>query len=143
MTNENGLYRQTIYYPYSWALQFARGAALEVLLEPGPSYEVPGYGQVPYLDVAGTFDPKDGTVSVFILNRDLEKAHVLELNWEGQAASRLLAGFALTGNDLKAVNGFDKPDRIAPQAAEKPLITGGVVRIEAPAKSYSVYQWAI
>ena len=26
MTNQNGLFRQTIYYPYSWALQYARGA---------------------------------------------------------------------------------------------------------------------
>ena len=28
MTNPNGLFRQTIHYPYSWALQFARGSVL-------------------------------------------------------------------------------------------------------------------
>src|ERR1700694_2565058 len=28
MTNAAGLYRQTIYYPYSWAIQFARGSVL-------------------------------------------------------------------------------------------------------------------
>src|SRR5213075_2130632 len=33
MTNANGLFRQTIYYPYSWALQFARGNVLNVLIE--------------------------------------------------------------------------------------------------------------
>ena len=143
MTNESGLYRQTIYHPYSWALQFARGAALEVLQLPASTYEVPGYGQVPYLDVAGTFDAEAGAVSVFILNRDLDKAHVLELNWETKAGSRLLAGFVLTGSDLKAVNGFDKPDRVAPQAAEKPSMAGSVMRLEVSAKSYSVYQWAI
>ncbi|HUL35119.1 MAG TPA: alpha-N-arabinofuranosidase [Candidatus Eisenbacteria bacterium] len=143
MTNENGLYRQTIYYPYSWALQYARGAAMEVLTEPGPSYEVPNFGKVPYLDVAATFDAEHGIVSVFALNRDLSNSHQVTLNWESQAASRLLAGQVLTGDDLKAVNGFDKPDRIAPRAAEKPSIAGSATRLELPPRSYSCYQWAI
>jgi len=106
MTNSNGFYRQTIYYPYNWALQYARGAALDVLPEPGPSYEVPGYGQVPFLDVAGTINPDDGTVSLFILNRDLSKSHQLELNWEAKPANRFLSSFVLTGADLKAVKRF-------------------------------------
>ena len=143
MTNSNGFYRQTIYYPYNWALQYARGAVLDVLVEPGPSYEVPGYGQVPYLDVAGTINPDDGKVSVFILNRDLSKSHQLELNWEAKAGSRLLTSYVLTGSDLKAVNGFDAPQRVAPQAAEKPLTSGSVTKIELPPRSYSVYQWGI
>jgi alpha-N-arabinofuranosidase len=141
MTHAEGLYRQTIYYPYSWALQYARGAALEVGAEPGPSYEVPGYGQVPYVDVAGTMNPDDGTVSVFILNRDLSKSQQVELNWEAKAGSRLLFSSVLTGTDLKAVNGFDKPDRVAPQAANKPLTSGNLTKLELPPRSYSVYQW--
>lgn len=143
MTNSNGFYRQTIYYPYNWALQYARGAVLDVLVEPGPSYEVPGYGQVPYLDVAGTINPDDGKVSVFILNRDLSKSHQLEVNWEAKPGSRLLTSYVLTGSDLKAVNGFDAPQRVAPQAAEKPLTSGNVTKIELPPRSYSVYQWGI
>ncbi len=143
MTNANGFYRQTIYYPYNWALQYARGAALDVLLEPGPSYEVPGYGQVPYLDVAATLNPDDGTVSLFVLNRDLSKSHQLELNWEAKAGSRLLTSYVLTGSDLKAVNGFDAPQRVAPQAAEKPVTNGGMTKMELPPRSYSVYQWGI
>ena len=74
MTNANGMFRQTIYYPYSWALQFARGSVLNLLVD-SPTYEVSGMGQVPYLDAAGTVSPEDGKVSLFILNRDLAKAH--------------------------------------------------------------------
>src|SRR5207245_1467030 len=54
MTNANGLYRQTIYYPYSWALQMARGSVLSLVSE-SPVYEASGIGDVPYLDVMGTF----------------------------------------------------------------------------------------
>src|SRR5205807_852960 len=46
MTNSSGLLRQTIYYPYKWALQYARGAVLNLLVE-SPTYEVSNMGQVP------------------------------------------------------------------------------------------------
>jgi|SRR5271165_882463 len=141
MTNSDGFYRQTIFYPYAWALKYARGAALEVLLEPGPSYEVPGYGQVPFLDVAGTIDQDNGTVTVFILNRDLAKPHQLELNWEAKGANRLLSSFVITGTDLKAVNSFDKPINVAPQAPDKPVTSGNAIKLELPPRSHSVYQW--
>src|SRR5213594_4861521 len=38
MTNENGVLRNTIYYPYAWALQSARGNVLSLVPE-GPTYE--------------------------------------------------------------------------------------------------------
>jgi alpha-L-arabinofuranosidase len=142
MTNATGMYRQTIFYPYNWALQYARGAALEVLVEPGPSYDVPNFGKVPYLDVAGTLDT-DGTMSLFILNRDLTNAHQVEINWEAKAGSRLMTSNVLTGTDLKAANGFDAPQKVVPQAADKPATSGGVTKIEVPARSYSVYQWGV
>jgi alpha-N-arabinofuranosidase len=142
MTNENGFYRQTIFFPYRWALEYAKGSALELLVENGPTYEVPSFGQVPYVDVAGTLDPSSGMVSVFILNRDLSKPHQLEITWEDQPAGRGVTSLVLTGSDLKAVNGFDAPQRVKPQEADKPLAVGNVVKIEVPARSYSIYRWA-
>jgi alpha-L-arabinofuranosidase len=143
MTNATGMYRQTIFYPYNWALQYARGAALQVLVEPGPSYDVPGFGKVPYVDVAGTWNAADGTASLFILNRDLTNAHQVEINWEANAGSRLITSYVLTGSDLKAANGFDAPQKVAPQATDKTVTSGGVTKIEVPARSYSVYQWGV
>jgi alpha-N-arabinofuranosidase len=140
MTNANGLLRQTIYYPYSWALQFARGSVLNLLVE-SPTYEVSGMGQVPYLDVAGTLDPENGKVSIFVLNRDLSKAHTVELNWQDKAPAQVLSSFLLTGDDLKASNSFDAPQRVAPRTLDKPSITGGRAKLEVPARSYSVIQW--
>ena len=139
MTNANGLFRQTIYYPYSWALQFARGSVLNLLVE-SPTYDVPGMEQVPYLDVAGTMGTDDGKTTLFILNRDLAKAHAVELNWGDRAPSRVLTSLILTGSDLKASNGFDAPERVVPQAFEKPAVAGGRMKFEVPARSYTVLQ---
>jgi alpha-N-arabinofuranosidase len=140
MTNANGLLRQTIYYPYSWALQFAHGRVLDVLVE-SPAYEVSKMGQVPYIDVAGTVSPEDGKVSLFVLNRDLAKSHQVEVNWEDNASGAILSSIMLTGNDLKATNTFGAPQRVIPQAFEKPSTSGSKTTLEMPPRSYAVIQW--
>jgi len=141
MTNANGMFRQTIFYPYSWALQYARGSVVNVLVESPTTYEVPGMGQVPHLDVVGVFNPDDGKRALFVLNRDLSKSHQIEVSWEGASAARLLASWVLTGDDLKAVNSFETPQRVAPRVAEKPSSAAGRTTIELPPRSYSVFQW--
>ena len=139
-TNEKGVLRQSIYYPYSWALQWARGTVLSLLVE-SPTYEVSNLGQVPYLDVAGTLNSDDGRMSLFILNRDLNKAHTVEVNWQDRVPGKLLSSTTLTGGDLKAFNTFDAPHRVAPQAFDKPGTTGSRTKFEVPARSYTALQW--
>jgi alpha-L-arabinofuranosidase len=139
-TNAKGLFRQTIFYPYSWGLQFARGKVLDLLID-SPTYEVADMGQVSYLDAAGTINPDDGRESLFILNRDLTKPHVVEIAWQDRAPGRVLNASVLTGDDLKASNSFESPQRVAPRPADKPTSSGGPTRVEVPARSYTVIQW--
>ena len=141
MTNANDVLRQTIYYPYSWALQYARGSVLNLLAQ-SPTYEVAKMGQVPYLDVAGTIDPGDGKVAIFVLNRDLSKPHVVEINWQDKTPGQVLVSSVLSGTDLKAFNSFEAPKHVAPQAFDKPSTTGGRTKFEVPARSYTVIQWS-
>lgn len=98
-------------------------------------------GPVPYLDVAGALSADDGKISVFILNRDLSNPHNVELNWEDKTPGRVLTASVLTGNDLKAVNGFDAPQRVIPQAMDEPTTSGGKTKFEVPARSYTMIQW--
>ena len=140
MTNSNGLFRHSIYYPYAWALQLARGKVLNVMVE-SPTYEVSGMGQVSYLDVVATADPQDGKTALFVLNRDLTKPHAVEINWQDRAPGRVLAANILTGSDLKALNSFEAPNRVAPQAFDKPSTSGGKTKFEAPPRSYIAIQW--
>ena len=142
MTDANGLFQQTIYYPYSWALQFAKGAVLNLLVE-SSTYEVSGLDQVPHVDVAGSLDGNDGKLSLFILNRDLSKAHDVEVVWEDAAPARAISASLLTGDDLKASNSFAAPRRVAPQSFQTPPASGGKSKFEVPARSYTVLQWSL
>jgi alpha-L-arabinofuranosidase len=140
LTNENGVCLQTIYYPYSWGLDYASGTVLEVLTE-SPTYEVERIGDVPYLDVVGT-KAADGKVSLFVLNRDLSRAHAVEVVWEDQPPGQALTSLVLTGDDLKAFNSFESPRKVVPQELEKPMTSDGKTRFEVPARSYTVVQWS-
>ena len=142
MTNDQGLYRQTIYYPYSWGLQMARGDVLNVLTD-SPVYEVKGIGTVAYLDAVATFSKESGNVTLFVLNRDLSNAHEIDLVWEDQASTRVVNAMVLTGSDLKASNSFSEPKRVVPTDFPKPTTAGGHAKFEVPARSYTVVQWGI
>lgn len=140
MTNASGFFRQTIYYPYDWALQFAQGDVLDLLVE-APTYAVPRMDPVPYIDAAATQN-RAGETTVFILNRDLAKPREIEIVWEDRPAKRVISARTLTGNDLKASNSFDEPRRVQPQTMEKPSVSGESTKLELPARSYTVLQFA-
>jgi len=142
MSDANGLFLQTIYYPYSWGLQFARGDVLNLLVE-SSTYEVPGLDPVGHVDVAGSLDRGQGKLALFLLNRDLSKAHDVELVWEDATPARVLTGSLLTGDDLKASNSFAAPKKVAPQSFSAPAPSGGRTKFELPARSYTVVQWSL
>lgn len=142
MTNSDGILRQTIYYPYSWALQYAKGSVLELLVDCS-TYDVSDMDHVAHVDVAGSLDRDSGKLSMFFLNRDLTKSHDLEVVWEDAAPARVISASVLTGDDLKAANSFSAPDRIAPHSFSVPAVSGSRTRFELPARSYTVVQWSL
>ena len=155
MTNANAVLKQTIYFPYAWALQHARGRAVQIVPE-GPTYEVahlgrptedigitgPGLGSVPYLDVVATIDTDSKSAALFILNRDLEKPRDMEIVWRDIAPTRINSCQTITGNDLKAVNSFEQPNKVVPQNLEPPRL-GPKMTLQVPARSYTVVSLAI
>ena len=149
MTGDQGVLKQPTYYPYLWALKHARGKVLDIRVE-SETYPIEGAGlrpdfaidaQVPYLDVAMTLDEQRAEASVFMLNRDLENARELELDFQPTGPSRIISCDTLTGPDLKAVNTFENPDRVVPQSLQA-VSNGQKTRLKLPPASYSVLRLA-
>jgi alpha-N-arabinofuranosidase len=138
MTNAKQLVRQTIFYPYAWALKFARGKVLDLWVE-SETYEVPDVGQVPYLDAAGTLNAKTGESTIFLLNRDLSHEREVSVLWRESAPKQVWTCQVLTGEDLKQSNSFTEPNRVVPRDFDVKL-TGDQLRIKLPARSYTVVQ---
>jgi alpha-L-arabinofuranosidase len=140
VTNKNGLLRQTIYYPYRWALDFARGAALNLLVT-SPTYDVANRDPVAYVDAAATASREAGTTALFLLNRDISRPRAVEILWEHTPPTRLLTSLVLTGSDLKAVNDFEAPRRVQPQPLDYPVTRGSRTTMVLPAQSFAAIQF--
>jgi len=145
VTNGTSVLRQSIYYPYAWALKYARGRVLDPLVE-SETYAIRAEGlrpdfarddRVPYVDLAATFDQQNGQVCVLMLNRDLESERELVLECRDFTPTRVLASETLTGADLKASNTFERPTLVSPQKLEAPR-PGSTMTFKLPARSYSV-----
>jgi alpha-N-arabinofuranosidase len=141
LTSSERVLRQPIYFPYAWALAYARGKVLDLAVK-SPSYEAPAIGTVPYVDVAATIDRESGRSAFLFLNRDLEHERDVALVWRESPPARVLASTTLTGNDLKAVNSFDQPTRVAPSDFEAPRLAPRTL-LKLPAKSFTVVQFAM
>ncbi len=148
VTNKTSVLRQSIYYPYAWALQYAKGRVLDLVTE-CETYPISATGlradfarddQVPYLDVAATIDPQ-GQVALLMLNRDLQSERELVLDWRDPTPTRVIACETLTGPDLKAFNTFEDPKKVVPQPLAPPA-PGARMTFKLPARSYTVAQIA-
>ncbi|MPY87089.1 MAG: alpha-N-arabinofuranosidase [Luteitalea sp.] len=152
-TNKEKTIRQTIYFPYAWALQYAHGTVLDLYIE-SPSYEIDRRGYLgdvrrrmsaeemtPYIDATATWDAKEGRLAVFLLNRDLERERDIELSWLGATPTKVLAAQTLSGEALKASNTFEAPETVRPQNLETPRPADNMT-FRLPARSYTVLQLA-
>jgi alpha-L-arabinofuranosidase len=150
VTNERAVLRQSIYYPYAWALRYARGRVLDVRVDT-ETYPIAAAGlqadfarneQVPFVDVVATLDAPGRQASVLLLNRDLGGEREVVLEWADVTPARVLSCETLSGPDLKAFNTFEQPRRVAPQRLEAPA-PGTRMTFKLPAGSYSVAQVAL
>jgi alpha-N-arabinofuranosidase len=145
VTNDQGVLRQSTYYPYAWALRYAKGRLLDVRVESetypitaaGLQADFARAGDVPFVDVVATIDEEARQAAVLLLNRDVTDERELTVEWNDVTPRRVLACETLTGPDLKAFNTFDAPRRVAPQPLSPPA-AGSRMTLKLPPRSYTV-----
>ena len=149
VTSDTGVLRQSTWFPYAWALRYARGRVLDLRVD-AETYPIRATGlqadfarndQVPFVDVVATLDSQNGQACLLMLNRDLDGERELTVEWRDVTPTRVLACETLTGPDLKAFNTFEQPSRVAPQRLDAPA-AGARMTFRLPPRSYSVAQLA-
>jgi len=150
LTSNEGVLRQSIYYPYAWALKHANGKVLDCHCE-SETYPIEAGdlrhdfardAQVPFIDASVTLDESTGKACLFLLNRDLDERCELALDWHGTEPVRVLACETLAGTDLKAVNSFRDRNKVAPRTLDAPR-PGRNMTLELPATSYTILSLAL
>jgi alpha-N-arabinofuranosidase len=113
MTNEKGLFLQPIYFPIAEYGKQRGNTALQAWVS-SPMYapNPQSRQQLPYLDVSVTFNPKDRSVFVNVLNRS--KSQDITAKIENQEGALSTTGNAWLMNypDLKATHTFGDDKKV-------------------------------
>jgi len=133
LTSIDGILIQSIYHPFVRYSELASGDSLTPVVT-GPMYRAGGRGEVPALDVSASYDESNGRATVFAVNRDSENSITATLSITGRSLSGAGEGWLLTGDDPKAHNDWDAPDRVTPTTCEV-SVEDGVARVVMPPMS--------
>ncbi|MBN2524358.1 MAG: alpha-N-arabinofuranosidase [Bacteroidales bacterium] len=115
-TNEEGIFKQTIYYPLALFANKVSGTSLDVFVD-CDAYDTEeffiGLGEsttkqtdVPYLDVSATYE--DDEVTICVINRNKDQAVQTDIISQTGSFAGEFEVYEVNGPDIKSVNDFDK-----------------------------------
>ena len=136
-TTSDGLFYQTIYWPYLLYRRHCREVALdawvdspahdlrtlgEATVQPSawpPAHRVVDMGPFPYLDVSATVDVGRRNLTLAVVNRYREEDIPTAIDILGAAVGREAMRYEVNHPDIRAGNTAEAPDRVG--VAERPL----------------------
>ncbi len=136
ITTERGdAFRQSIFYPFKYLANNARGATLRTFSD-SDLFENK-YGKARSLNEAVCYDAESGSVVVSLVNYAQEAREVsLELRSFGDLEPAEYV--EMTNADLGATNGFSHKEDVVPAKKDLPAVKGGThVSVVLPAMSWS------
>jgi alpha-L-arabinofuranosidase len=133
LTNENGLFLQTIYYPLQLFANNTKGKALELFID-SPRYKSRRFDDIPYLDASAGYE--NNSVILNVVNRHPDQAISTEFELEDKQFSGLVDATEVNGPDIKAENNFDS---VAVKPVPRPATAQGkTMRYSFPPHSYTM-----
>ena len=139
LTRNDGVLKQTIYYPLLTFSRMASGNSLDLLVE-SPRYETRQFGDMPLLDVSSSHDAAAGKNAIFIVNRSQNERLPVEIRWGDLLPKRVSSAWQLAGDDPKAFNSWEAPKRLTTQAIPAPDLVDGAARMSLPPLSFTALE---
>lgn len=134
-----GSFRQTIFYPFKKMSEFARGVALNPIID-CPKYDSKEYTDVPYLESIITYDEEKDEVALFAVNRSTDEKMLLDINLLGFEGYKPVSAEALEGFDIHQENTFDD-ERVCMKKKELPAQEGKGFTAELAPLSFNVIRF--
>jgi alpha-N-arabinofuranosidase len=113
MTNKDGIFLQTTYFPIAEYSKQRGNVALDVWVS-APTYRVGNRAPLPYLDVSASYDNAGNAVYLNVLNRSKDRDLSARIeNQEGRLAAEMDV-WELNHPDLKATHTFGDDKKVRP-----------------------------
>lgn len=130
-------WRQTIFYPFAQAAQYASGSVLRV--EPvSPMYSTDKYGDAPLVHAVATHNEETGEVALFAVNRHTSEPVGLSVSHQAFPQHNVVEHLVLAADGDRAANTRERPDRVRPVRNAGGASEDGVARVILPPVSWNV-----
>lgn len=123
------VWKQTIFYPFLYTSLYGRGTALKPVTE-SPYYSSRDFDKVPVLEIAAVEDTKGETLTLFLLNRDMNDGLVTDIVLRGFQDMEELEHIVYCCQDLEVVNTANEPDKVVPCKKAPGSFDNGIYRTE-------------
>lgn len=131
-------WRQSIYFPLAHAARHARGLALNLAVH-SPTYVAEPHGEVPLLESIATWDPEDGAVTFFMVNRSLDRPLPVTAELVGLGDLVVHEHLVLAADgDVRRRNTERAPGAVTPRASQASSVTGNALATTLDPLSWNV-----
>ncbi len=125
VTNEEGLFLQTIYAPLQLYATYMQGDALDIHVD-SETYDLPieqetssrwthrvaDLGPFKFLDATATYDATEHMLTLAVVNRDLERSHTSTIQVMDVPLPNSIMLYEVNGIDPKVMNSFEHPSEV-------------------------------
>ncbi|HEY5562015.1 MAG TPA: alpha-L-arabinofuranosidase C-terminal domain-containing protein [Clostridiaceae bacterium] len=136
-SKEEGIFKQTIFYPLLHTSLYGRGTVLNSLVD-GPVYDSKDYTDVPYLDSTCVLSENEEELTIFAINKSEEEELVIDCRLENFNDFRLLEHIELKDADRYAVNSFRQPNKVTPKTIKNSTVFDDTLKIKLSSLSWNV-----
>lgn len=112
-TNPDGLFLQTIFYPFELYSRTCGSHAVDALFS-GDTFSSGDHKGVPMLDVAATINAGKRQLVLYAVNRSRQRFTETEIKLTSGVFTGDATVFVINGPDIEAENSFEKPDEVGP-----------------------------
>lgn len=112
-----GIWKQTIFYPFKYTSCNGRGSAINADIQCGTFTEGKSEN-VPYVDAVAVLSEDGKQLSVFAVNRSVDEDAEIDLDISQFEGMKLVQHISMEGEDMKAGNSIDEPDKVTPVVKE-------------------------
>lgn len=137
MTEKNGgLWLQTIYYPFFYFANYARGLVLSSAWE-GPAYDCEEFSNVPYIDHIVVWNKERNEVVVFAVNRNEEEEMEMEIQLPDFEIKGIRECISMTAGDKKMTNEKNH-NAVVPKPNDNVVLQDGLCITQLESLSFNV-----
>ena len=149
-TDRSNVWKHAAHYPFTQLMRYGRGVSLQVAVR-GETFDIPGYAMndtsqfytqkdLPFIDTAAAYDADTGALSLFVINRDWEDDHTLEININAFGGYKLIEHIELYSDDMDAKNTYED-EKIKPSANSDAKLTDGKCTSRVKKLSWNVFRF--